>query len=162
MRNTNAVTETMNIQLRQTKFRYWRRSNVRSAGSASILLGILYPMFIDWDPLSVSMLETAALPVDISLHAVHVAHVQEAPLVFFQNKASQAAGRIRGSVNSDSIGTNLWGDRRRVTVHDKFSVFRLTGQERVSDIEKIIAILAIEGHARPYSSVAEKVITNIR
>ena len=41
MRNTNAVTETMNIQLRQTKFRYWRRSNVRSGGSVSTLLGIL-------------------------------------------------------------------------------------------------------------------------
>ena len=46
MRNTNAVTETMNIQLRQTKFRYWRGSNVRSAGSVSTLLGILNPTFI--------------------------------------------------------------------------------------------------------------------
>ena len=108
------------------------------------------------------MLRLPPALVNISLHAIPVAHVQEAPLVFFQNKAGQAAGRIRGSVNSDSIGTNLRGDRRRVTVHDKFSVLRLTGQERVADSEKIIAILAIERHARPYSGMAEKVITNIR
>ena len=105
--------------------------------------------------------ETAALRFDILLHII-VAHVQETPLVFFQNKAGQAAGCIRGSVNSDSIGTNLWGDRRRVTVHDKFSVLRLTEQERVSDIQKIIAILAIEGHARPYSGMTEKVIADGR
>ena len=74
----------MNIQLRQTKFRYWRRSIVRSGGSVSIfLLGILYPMFIDWDPLFGSNAETAALLVNISLHAVPVTNVQEAPLVFF-------------------------------------------------------------------------------
>ena len=89
-------------------------------------------------------------------------HVQETPLVFFQNKAGQAAGRIRGSVNSDPIGANSVGDRRRVTVHDKFSVLRVTGKERVSDIQKIIAILAIERHARPYSGMTEEVITDNR
>ena len=149
----------MNIQLRQTKFRYWRRSNVRSAGSASTLVGILNPTFIDWIRYSRVMLMTAA---HHDSRSVVIADVQKAPLVFFQNKAGQAAGRIRGSVNSDSIGANLWGDRRRVTVHDKFSVLRLTGQERVSDIQKIIAILAIERHARSYSGMAEEVIANGR
>ena len=104
---------------------------------------------------------SAAPPVDASLQVI-VADVQETPLVFFQNKAGQTAGRIRGSVNSNSIGTNLWGDRRRVAVHDKFSVFRLTGQERVSDIQKIIAILAIERHARSYSGMTEEVIADGR
>ena len=88
--------------------------------------------------------------------------MQETPLVFFQNKAGQAAGRIRGSVDSDSIGTNLWGDRRRVTVHDELSVLRLTGQKRASDIQKIIAILAIERHSRPHSCMTEEVIADGR
>src|SRR5262245_24518688 len=58
----NAVTETMNIQLRQTKFTYWRKSNVRSGGPASIFsLEILYPMFIDWHPLWASDAGTAIL-----------------------------------------------------------------------------------------------------
>ena len=94
--------------------------------------------------------------------AVTIADVEKSPLIFFQNKAGQAVCCIGGSVNSDSIGTNLWSDRRRVTVHDKFSVLRLTGQERVSDIQKIIAILAIEGHARSYSGMTEKVIADGR
>jgi hypothetical protein len=97
-----------------------------------------------------------------SLQAAVVTHVKEAPLVFFQDKAGQAVRCVGGSIDSDSIRTNFWGDRRRVTVHDKFSVLRLTGQKRVSDIEKIIAILAIEGHARPYSGVTEEVIADGR
>jgi hypothetical protein len=101
-----------------------------------------------------------ALPRDISLQSI--AHEHEAPLVFFQNKAGQAVGGIRGSVNSDSVGANLWVDRRRVTVHDKFPMLDLTRQEWVADIEKIIAILAIKGHARSYPSMAKKVIANIR
>ena len=55
---------------------------------------------------------------------------EKPPLVFFQNQAGQAVCCIGGRVDSDAIGTNLWGDRRRVTVHDKFSVLRLTEQER--------------------------------
>ena len=89
-------------------------------------------------------------------------HTEETPLVFFQNKARQSAGGIRGSVNSDSIGTNLWSNRRSMSVHDEFSVLHLTGQERVTDIQKIIAILAIEGYAGPYSGVTEKIITDGR
>jgi hypothetical protein len=52
-------------------------------------------------------------------------HRQEVLLVFFQNEAGQVTSRIGGSVNSDPIGANLWGDRRRVTVHDKFAMLRL-------------------------------------
>src|SRR5262245_21839941 len=96
---------------------------------------------------------------DISLHVVS-ADTQKPPLVFFQNKAGQAAGRVGGGVNSNPIGANLWDYRRRVTVHDEFSVLRLTREERISDGQELIAILAIERHDRPYSSVAEKVITN--
>jgi hypothetical protein len=47
-------------------------------------------------------------------------------------------------------------------MHDKFSVLRLTRQERVSDIQKIIALLAIKGYARPYSGVTKEVIANGR
>src|SRR5262245_27158629 len=88
------------------------------------------------------------------------ARVQETPLVFFQNKAGQAAGRIRGRVNSDPIGANFWHYRRRVTVHDEFSVLRLAREERISDGQQIFAILAVERHARPHPGMAEKVITN--
>jgi hypothetical protein len=73
-----------------------------------------------------SKVPIAAPPIDISLH-IMAAHVQEMPLVFFQNQAGQPASRIRGSVNSDPIGANLWDYRRRVAVHDKFFVLRLTG-----------------------------------
>src|SRR5262249_21623513 len=85
---------------------------------------------------------------------------KKAPLVFFQNKAGQAIRCVGGRVDSDSIGTNLRGDRRRVTVHDKFSVLRHTGQKRVSDIEKIIAVLVIKSHTRPYSGMTEEVIAD--
>jgi hypothetical protein len=91
-----------------------------------------------------------------------LAYVQETPLVFFQHKAGQATGGIGSSINSDSVGPNLRVDRRRVTVHDKFPMLDLTRQEWVADIEKIIAILVIQRHARSYPSMAEKVITNIR
>jgi hypothetical protein len=91
---------------------------------------------------------------------IMAAHVQETPLVFFQNKAGEMAGRIRGSVNSDPIGANLWDDRRSVAMHDQFSVLRLTGQERISDGHEIIAILAIGGQGRPYSGMAEEVVAN--
>ena len=87
---------------------------------------------------------------------------QEALLVFFQNKAGQASGSIGGSVNSDPIGANLWRDRRRVTVHDKLTVFGLAGQERLANIQKIIASLAIEGHARSYSGMTKEVIAEGR
>ena len=49
-----------------------------------------------------------------------------------------------------------------MTVHDKFSVLRLTGQKRVADIQKIFAILAIERHARPYPGMTEEVIADGR
>ena len=88
------------------------------------------------------------------------AHMQEMPLVFFQNQAGQPTSRISGSVNSDAIGENLWVYRRRVAMHDQFSVLHITGQERVSDGQQIIARLAIERHARPNPGMAEKVITN--
>ena len=87
---------------------------------------------------------------------------QEALLVFFQNKTSQPARCKRRSVYSDSIGTNFWGERRRVTVHDKLAVLSLAGQERLANIQKIIAILAIEGYAWPYSGMAEEVIADDR
>ena len=95
-------------------------------------------------------------------HLCTSAHTQETSLVFFQNKARQSAGRIRGSINSDSIGTNFWSNRRRMSVYDELSVLHLTGQEWFSDIQKIIAILAIEGHARPYSGVTEEIIADAR
>ena len=47
-----------------------------------------------------------------------------------------------------------------MAVHDQFSVLRLARQERLSDGEEIIAILAIERHARPYSGMAKEVITD--
>ena len=87
---------------------------------------------------------------------------QEAPFIFFQNKAGQVASGIRGSINADAIGPNLWGDCRRVTVHHKLAMLRFAGQERLANIQKIIAILAIESHARPHSGVAEEVITDDR
>ena len=49
-----------------------------------------------------------------------------------------------------------------MTVYDKFSVLRLTGEERVSDVQKIIAILAIERHTRPYSGMTEEIIADGR
>ena len=49
-----------------------------------------------------------------------------------------------------------------MTVHDKFSVLRVTGKERVSDVQKIIAILAIERHTRPHSGMTEEVIADGR
>ena len=87
---------------------------------------------------------------------------QEALLVFFQNKTGQAASGIGGGVNSDSIGTNFWIDRRRVTVHDKLSVVHLTGQERLANIQKIAAILAIKSDARPHAGMAEKIVADGR
>src|SRR5262249_24958802 len=107
------------------------------------------------DPLSRVM---PKLPVWPSAH--RIASLQKTPLVFFQNKTGQAAGCIGSRVNADSIKTNLRSVRRRVTMHDKFSVFRLTGQELASDIQKVIASLAIEGHAWPYSSMTEEVVTD--
>src|SRR6516162_10160251 len=50
MMNARAVTETMNIQWRQQKFTYWRKSNVRSGGSVSTLVGTLNATFIGSDP----------------------------------------------------------------------------------------------------------------
>jgi len=50
MMNARPVTEPMNIQWRQRKLRYWRKSNVRSGGSVSTLVGTLNPAFIDSDP----------------------------------------------------------------------------------------------------------------
>ena len=79
-------------------------------------------------------------------------------LVFLQNEAGQASGSIGGSINTDAIGTNFWGHRRRVTVYDKFAMLYLTRQEWLANIQKIVAILTIEGHARPYAGMAEKVI----
>src|SRR5262249_20564678 len=98
----------------------------------------------------------------IASATMHVlaANLQKMTLVFFQYQTGQTAGRIGGSINSDSIGTNLGRDRRGVTVYDKFSVLSLTGQEWLSDIEKIIAVLAIEWHTRSYSSMGEKVIAD--
>ena len=90
------------------------------------------------------------------------AHIQEPPFLFLQNKASQPAGCKRPGVNSDSIETNFWDVRRCVTVHDKHAVLRLAGQERLANIQKIIAILAIEGYAWPYSGMAEEVIADDR
>ena len=78
----------------------------------------------------------------------------------FPIQGRSGGGRIGGRVNSDPIGANLWGKRRRVTVHDQFSVLRLTGQERVSDSQEIIAILAIKRHPRPYAGMAEKVVAD--
>src|SRR6516165_3578263 len=98
MMNARAVTEPMNIQWRQRKLRYWRRSNVRSGGSASILVGTLNP-FIGWDP---------PLPRKNTATNLRPAREQETPLVFFQNQTGQAPGRIGGRVNSDPIGANLW------------------------------------------------------
>src|SRR5262249_51830164 len=103
-----------------------------------------------WQPI-------AASPVHIS---PRVANVHETPLVFFQHKARQAAGCIAGRVDSDPIEANLWDYRRRVAVHDKLSGLSLAGQKHISDGQEIIAILAIEWHARPHSGMAEKVITD--
>ena len=79
-------------------------------------------------------------------------------LVFLQNEAGQASGSIGGSINTDAVGTNLWGHRRGVTVYDKFSMLCLTRQEWLANIQKIIAILAVESHAGPYAGVTEEVI----
>ena len=102
------------------------------------------------------------LVVDCARHlaAVIAALLQETALVLFQNKAGQAAGSIGGSVNSDSIGTNLWGGCRRVAVHDQFAVLRLARQKRLADVEKIIAILPIEGDAGPDAGMAEEIIAD--
>ena len=87
-------------------------------------------------------------------------HRKKALLVFFQNKAGQASGGIGGSVNSDAIAPHLWLDRRRVAVHDQFSMLRLARQERLADSQKIIAILLIERDARSDPSMAEEVIAD--
>ena len=100
----------------------------------------------------------SAPPAEISRHVL--ARAQKAPLVFFQNKAGQAAGRIGSSVDSDSIGADLWGDRRRVPVHNEFAMLRLTGDERLTNSEQIIAYLAIEGHAGPYTGMAKEIVAN--
>src|SRR5262245_34010633 len=49
-------------------------------------------------------------PISVSPahNSLRVAHVHETPLVFFQHKARQVAGRIPGRVYSDPIGANLW------------------------------------------------------
>ena len=96
------------------------------------------------------------------LAAVIVALLQETALVFFQNKASQATGGKRGSVDSNAIGTNLWSEPWRVTVHDKFAMLRLARQERLANIQKVIALLPIKRDARPDPGMAEEVIANTR
>jgi len=83
---------------------------------------------------------------------------QEALLIFFQSKAGQAASGIGSGINSDAVGTNLWGDRRRVAVYNKLAMFRLATQKRLANSQKIIAILAIEGDARPDPGMTEEVI----
>ena len=85
---------------------------------------------------------------------------QEAPFIFFQNKAGQVASGIRGSINADAIGPNLWGDCRRVTVHHKLAMLRFAGQERLANIQKITTILAIKRHARPSPGMTEKIIAD--
>ena len=45
---------------------------------------------------------------------------------------------------------------------DKLSVLGITGKERVSDIQKIRTILAIERHAGSYSRMTEEVVANDR
>ncbi len=99
--------------------------------------------------------------LDISLHIV-TDNVQKALLVLFQNKAGQAAGCKRGGINSDSIGANLRSDRRRMTVHDKFSMLYVARQKRLSNIQKIIATLTIEGYPRPHPGMAEEIIADDR
>ncbi len=103
----------------------------------------------------------AALSLDISLHLI-IAYLKKTPLVVFQNKTGQPAGRKCGSIHTDAIRTDLGGDQRRMTMHDEFSVLRVARQERVSDIQKIIAILLIQRHARPYAHMTEKVIADSR
>ena len=49
-----------------------------------------------------------------------------------------------------------------MAVDDEFSVLCLGHQELVSDIQKIIAILTVEGYARPYSGVTEEIIADRR
>src|SRR5262245_52044584 len=77
---------------------------------------------------------------------IAAADAQKALLVFFQNKAGQAPGRVGGRVYSNPIGANLWDERRRVTMHDQFSVLYLARQKRVADGQQIAARLAIERH----------------
>ncbi len=81
--------------------------------------------------------------LDISLHII-TNDLQKALLILFQNKAGQASRCNSGCVNSDPIGTNLRGDRRRVTVDDEFSMLGLARQERLSNVQKVIAALPIE------------------
>jgi hypothetical protein len=83
-------------------------------------------------------------------------------LIFFQNEAGQATGCKRRSINSNAIGTKLGRDRRRMTVHDQLAVLGLAGQERLTNVQKIIAPLAIESHAWPHAGVAEEIITDDR
>jgi hypothetical protein len=49
-----------------------------------------------------------------------------------------------------------------VTVHDDFSMLRLTREERFANTQEIVTILAIEGHTRPHAGMAEEVIANGR
>ena len=80
----------------------------------STLLGILSPTFINLGPLFGGRgYFDQCRPRARSLAGVAQSsrrYFQETALVFFQNEAGQSAGSIGGSVNSDSIGTNLWGD----------------------------------------------------
>ena len=99
------------------------------------------------------------MPLRLDLVAI-ATHAQKTLLIGFQDETCQPAGRIRACVDANSVGTDLRRKRRRVTVHNKLSVLDLTTQKRVSDIQKIIAVLAIEGHARPYAGVTEKIIAN--
>ena len=85
---------------------------------------------------------------------------QKALLVPFQNKACQSAGCIRRSVNADSIGPNLGGNRGRVPVHNKFAVICVAREERLSNGQKIIALLAIQCDAGPYAGMAEEVVAD--
>ena len=45
---------------------------------------------------------------------------------------------------------------------DEFSVLRLVEQELVSNVQKIVAVLTVEGHARPYSGMTEEIIADRR
>src|SRR6516164_6793132 len=101
-------------------------------------------------PASPAWLSTARCPL--------AERAQKTLFIFFQNKAGQAASGIGASVNSDPIGANLGSHCRRVTVHHQFAMLRRARQERFANIDKIITMLAIERHARSYSSMAKEVI----
>ena len=45
-------------------------------------------------------------------------------------------------------------------MHDLLAVLGLTGQEWVSDVQEIAALLAVKRHAWPYPRMAEEVIAD--